>query len=202
MLLTAHTAETENSNVSDDANIKGHEDSHADADNKSDESAVISSNTPVGSMDRVIRILALRSDTKKYLKKEYPTQLQFEEFLQLSSEEIRATTMTEDNKVDNADDVGENHKTDENVRARFNQNDRAKLILLRRWTENNRADGKHIECEDFDRESFDAFVREEVSEDILLEILQELKISKEVKESLKTPSEKTPLTNPTEVAPQ
>ena len=194
VLLTAHTAETENSNVSYDANIKGHEDSNPDADNKSDESAVISSNTPVDCMDRVSRILALRPDTTKYLKKEYPTQLQFEEFLQLSAEEIRTTTMTEDNKVDNTDDVGENHKKDEHIRARFNQADRAKLILLRRWTENNRADGKHIECEDFDRESFDAFVREEVPNDILLEILQELKLSEEVKESLKDNGVHTPAT--------
>ena len=51
VLLTAHAAETENSNVSYDANIKGHEDSNPDADNKSDESAVISSNTPVDCME-------------------------------------------------------------------------------------------------------------------------------------------------------
>jgi len=183
VLLTSNTAETENSCVSDDAYIKAQEDPHADANDPSDASAAAAAATADPTVDKVIRILGLLPATKVYLKKEYPTQQQFEEFLQLSSEEVRATTMAEEgDKVDEEEDGEETDKKGKKgLRTRFNQADRAKLILLRRWTENNRAHGQKVKWEDFNRESFDIFVREEVPESILLEVLKELNLSKKAK---------------------
>ena len=189
VLLTSNTAETENSYVSDDADIKAQEDSHADANNTSD--ASVAAGTSVDAtiaiadptVDKVIRIIGLLPATKVYLKKEYPAQQQFEEFLQLSSEEVRTTTMAEEGeKVDREEDGGGTYnRGKKGLRERFNQADRAKLILLRRWTENNRAYGQNVKWEDLNRESFDIFVREEVPAAIHFEVLKELNLSKKAK---------------------
>ena len=77
VLLTSNTAETENSHVSDDADVKAQEDSHADANDTSDASAAAGAAIADPTVDKVIRILGLLPATKVYLKKEYPTQHQF-----------------------------------------------------------------------------------------------------------------------------
>eukprot|EP00984_Skeletonema_dohrnii_P004398 scaffold1565_cov144-Skeletonema_dohrnii-CCMP3373.AAC.9 len=202
VLLISNTAETETSCVSDDADIKAQEDPTAHANDTSDASAAdegTSVNDTIAiadpTVDKVIRILGLLPATKVYLKKEYPTQQQFEEFLQLSSEEVRATTMAEEgDKVDKEEDGGDTYKKGKKgLRARFNQADRAKLILIGRWTERNlNVDGHEIQWEDFNKKSFNEFVRKEVDDIILDEILDEMKLSKEVKETLKDNGVHTP----------
>mmetsp|Transcript_37168 Transcript_37168/g.75828 ORF Transcript_37168/g.75828 Transcript_37168/m.75828 type:complete len:855 (-) Transcript_37168:98-2662(-) len=203
VLLTSNTAETENSYVSDDADIKVQEDSHVDANDPSAAaaSAAAGAGASVGTttfdptVDKVIRILGLLPATKVCLKKEYPTQKLFEEFLQLSSEEVRANTMAEEgDKVDKEEDGGDTYKKGKkDLRARFNQADRAKLILIGRWTESNlNVHGHEIQWEDFNKKSFNDFVRKEVDDIILDEILDELKLSKEVKETLKDNGVHTP----------
>eukprot|EP00985_Skeletonema_marinoi_P004600 scaffold1991_cov73-Skeletonema_marinoi.AAC.1 len=135
-------------------------------------------------VEGVLNILDLRDETKVWLEQKYTEQKSFEAFLHMSSKKVKDMQLLSE-EIDS-------DKKEENVRARFNQADRAKLILLRRWTENNRADGQKFKWQCFNRESFDAFVREEVPNDILLEILQELKLSEEVKESLKDNGVHTP----------
>ncbi|KAK1743948.1 hypothetical protein QTG54_005545 [Skeletonema marinoi] len=135
-------------------------------------------------VEGVLNILDLRDETKLWLEQKYTEQKSFEDFLHLSSKKVKDMQLLSE-EIDS-------DKKEEKVRARFNQADRAKLILLRRWTENNRADGQKFKWQCFNRESFDAFVREEVPNDILLEILQELKLSEEVKESLKDNGVHTP----------
>jgi len=76
-------------------------------------------------------------------------------------------------KDEQEEDGGEYDKKDEQVRAIFNQADRDKLILLGRWSENNRGHGQEGNWEDFNKESFNAFVRK-VDDTILDEILEEL----------------------------
>ena len=119
------------------------EDSKTAKDGTSDASAGSSGKTqdpvPVDP-NKVIRIMGFRQETQDYLNKECPTKEKLEVFLELSSEEIRAIKKG-----------GEKDK-EEKDKPRFKQTDRAKLILLGRWTENNRADdhdGKGIRWEIF-----------------------------------------------------
>jgi len=64
VLLTSNTAETENSHVSDDADVKAQEDSHADANDTSDASAAAGAAIADPTVDKVIRILGLLPATK------------------------------------------------------------------------------------------------------------------------------------------
>eukprot|EP00984_Skeletonema_dohrnii_P034264 scaffold33512_cov113-Skeletonema_dohrnii-CCMP3373.AAC.5 len=166
------------------ATATGDEDSPAGTaaeDGTSDASAGTSGKTqdpgPVDTpVDKVIRLLGFRQNTLNYLRNNYPKQQQFEELLQLPSEEIRAIKK---------EDGGETNEK-EKGKARFNQNDRAKLILLGRWTENNLADdhdgkGKDIEWEIFNKKSFNGYVRD-VDAAILKEILKELHLDGKFKD--------------------
>eukprot|EP00985_Skeletonema_marinoi_P015596 scaffold8093_cov174-Skeletonema_marinoi.AAC.7 len=113
--------------------------------------------------------MGFRQETQDYLNKECPTKEKLEVFLELSSEEIRAIKKG-----------GEKDK-EEKDKPRFKQTDRAKLILLGRWTENNRADdhdGKGIRWGNFKKKSFNDFVRDTVDTAILKEILKELHLDK------------------------
>mmetsp|Transcript_11996 Transcript_11996/g.17903 ORF Transcript_11996/g.17903 Transcript_11996/m.17903 type:complete len:511 (+) Transcript_11996:99-1631(+) len=124
-------------------------------------------------VDKVIRIMGFRQETQEYLRKKYDTKEKLEEFLELSSEKMIRAIKKE-----------ERGEANENVLARFNQNDRAKLILLGRWTENNRADdhdGKGIRLENFNKKSFNDFVRDTVDAAILEEILKELHLDEKFK---------------------
>ena len=69
--------------------------------------------------------------------------------------------------------------------ARFNQAERAKLILVGRWTERY-LDGQDFKWANLNRKSLNEFVHKEVDAIIFEEILQELKLSEKRKRLLKT----------------
>lgn len=95
----------------------------------------------------------------KYLESKYQTMEGFEEFLELSSEEVRAS------KIDK--------EGDKFCAIRFNQADRAKLILVGRWAERH-LDGHESKWAHFNKKSFNEFVCGEVDDIILDEILKAL----------------------------
>jgi hypothetical protein len=159
----------------DGTSAKEAEDSKTAEDGTSDASVGTSSKTQVPvdlPVDKVIRIMGFRQETfQDYLNKECDTKEKLEEFLELSSEKIRAIKKG---------DGGEKEEKEKD-KPRFKQTDRAKLILLGRWTENNRADdddGKGIRWENFNKKSFNDFVRDTVDTAILEEILKELHLDK------------------------
>ena len=123
----------------------------------------------------IVRILGLSPATKEYLQNEYPTLAEFEDFMQLSSKEIRATTMQQDD-----DGVSRSNRSrrDERVCARFRQEDRAKLILLQRWMTMNQFDDRQINWDALCRDSFNLAFVHKVDEIILGEILEELHLTK------------------------
>ena len=135
--------------------------------------------SPEVTVHDVLRILGLRPTVKDYIQNEYPTVQNFENFLELSSEEI--TAMTEESG--NGGDF---------VCVRFNQADRAKLILLRRWWRSDDHSGgdQKLELGDLNRESFDSFARN-IDAIILDEILNELHLN-EMKDTLKNKGIHTP----------
>jgi len=111
-------------------------------------------------------LLNLRPATMEYLRNKIE---KLEHVIQLSSEEF---------KDEIYDKEGKKH-------ARFNQAERDKMILLSRWMEENRGDGQEVKFNwgDFNKESFNAFVRK-VDVIILDEVLEELKLSRDVKQTL------------------
>jgi hypothetical protein len=111
--------------------------------------------------------LNLRPETNEYLQSKLD---KLEETLLRSSEEIKDETYYKE---------GKKH-------VRFNQAERDKLTLLWRWMEKNRGDGREVKFNwgDFNKESFNAFVLK-VDGIILDEVLEELKLSEEVKVTLR-----------------
>ncbi len=109
-------------------------------------------------VERVFAILGLLPDTNKYLESKYQTMEGFDEFLQLSSEEVWASRSA---------------KEDGKFRARFNQADRAKLILVGRWTERN-LEGHESKWAHFNKKTFNEFICDEVDDIILDGILKVL----------------------------
>ena len=130
-------------------------------------------------VDKVIRILGLRPATKKYLS-DMHTLKEFEEFMQLPCEEIMGMTT----ECENAGDSKKIHVTI------FNQSERAKLILLRRWMNENRLDHHNFDWQSFSKQRFNEFASE-VEGTILDEILDELKLY-EKKDKLKRRRISTP----------
>jgi len=157
VLLQSDTNETEPSNLTKDAI-----NSNADTSSTTDASAGTSGSTQVervGTMGGKFAMLGLLPDTMKYLESEYQTVEGFEDFLQLSSEEVGSSKI---------------EKEDEKFRAiRFNQADRAKLILVGRWAERN-LDGHESKWAHFNKKSFNEYVCDEVDDIILDEILKAL----------------------------
>jgi len=138
-------------------------------------------------VEEVLNILDLRDETKTWLENKFTKQKSFEDFLKLSSEKIKNMQLS------TAEIDGSKQGRDGEKHARFNQAERDELILLRRWMKKNRvAGGQGVKWDDFNRESFETFVREEVPEDILDEILSELKITNEMKFTLKGSGIHTP----------
>ncbi len=129
-----------------------------------------------------LNILDLRDETKDWLENKYTTSRDIEDFLQLSSKKIEAMQLSTE-EID-SDKKGKKH-------ARFNQAERASFILLRRWTERY-LDGEDIKWANLNRKSFNELVCDEVDGIIFEEILRELKLSEEAKESLDKSGVKTP----------
>jgi hypothetical protein len=158
----------------------------ADASPSEENSASVETDAEV---EKVLNVLDLRDETKKWLKEEYKTLKSLEDFIQMSSEKVKDMLIKDEEKNDGSEQQGKNH-------ARFNQADRAKLILLRRWMKNKRGDGdaQKVEWkwEDFDRDSFETFVNEEVLKVILDEILKGLQFTDEIKDTLSSNDVITP----------
>jgi len=167
VLLHSDTDETEPSNFSKDA-VSNKVEENSNADTASAGTSRGSRRGRVETVGKTFAILGLMPDTMKYLESKYQTMEAFEEFLQLSSEEIGAS---------------KTGKEDEMFRARFNQADRAKLILVGRWAERN-LDGHESKWAHFNKKNFNEFVCDEVDDIILDEILKVLHLN-EQKEILK-----------------
>ena len=188
VLLPSHTVETEYSKFSKDAvavtvtvtDIKVEGDSNAGSSDTADASEGTSVSTQVDRMETMgkkFAILGLLPDTKKYLESKYQTMEGFEEFLQLSSEEVWASKTGKEN---------------EKFPAMFNQADRSKLILVERLAERNLGDHEN-KWAHFNKKSFNEFVCDEVDDIILDEILKVLHLNKH-KELLKDNGVQSPET--------
>lgn len=114
-------------------------------------------------VNKVLCVLNLRDETDHFLRTNYPTLKQFECFLKLSFEAIKAF-----------------HKINGELKEpRFMRSDRQEFIILRRWTEEkvNQLDGK-INWRCFSEESF-SDLREQVPKQDLSRVLKELGINNE-----------------------
>ena len=123
--------------------------------------------------DLVFSILNFTKASKAWFN---DNDVSIEEFLSLSSEVIKDTCYEK---------YGFQH-------AMFNQSEQDRLILLSRWMDCNKDDGQDVRWENFNRNSLNNFVSTEVSQDILDEILAELKIPEEVRDTLKDYGVHTP----------
>lgn len=109
-------------------------------------------------VEKVIGILNLRESTDEHIRAQYPTQKEFEDFFESTTQEIR--TMCKRN--------GKKWKD-----LLFKRSDTEEFVLLSRWIEKNEGEGGKINWDLFNKESFNDF-RKQAPKDDLVEVLKEL----------------------------
>jgi len=125
-------------------------------------------------VDKVLGFLNLRDDTDNYLREKYPTLKEFENFLELSFEAVKAM-------------YKENGLSKEPL---FKRSDREEFIVLHKWTKENQVGGE-ICWDYFNQKNFNDF-RGQALKDDLSKILEELGINNDkVKNALEAKSVRT-----------
>eukprot|EP00985_Skeletonema_marinoi_P002852 scaffold1171_cov144-Skeletonema_marinoi.AAC.7 len=139
-------------------------------------------------VNKVLDVLNLHDETDQYLKKNYPTLKEFENFLNLSSEAVKAF-----------------HKINGELKEpRFKRSDREEFIILRRWwaEEKKKQDNESVNWEQqydgkvnwghFNEENIND-LREKAPKEDLFKVLEELGINKpKVVDTLKAKGVQSP----------
>lgn len=109
-------------------------------------------------VEKVIGILNLRESTDEHIRAQYPTQKEFEDFFESTTQEIRKMCKR------NGKELRE---------PLFKRSDTEEFIILSRWIEKNESKGGKINWDLFSKESFNDF-RKQAPKDDLVEVLKEL----------------------------
>eukprot|EP00985_Skeletonema_marinoi_P020614 scaffold12321_cov115-Skeletonema_marinoi.AAC.1 len=115
-------------------------------------------------VNKVLDVLNLHDETDHFLKENYPTMKEFENFLNLSFEAVKAF-----------------HKINGELKEpRFTRSDREEFIILRRWLaeEKKKQDNGTVNWERFNEENF-YVLREQAPKKDLSKVLKELGINNE-----------------------
>ena len=113
-------------------------------------------------VNKVLDVLNLHDETDHFLKENYPTMKEFENFLNLSFEAVKAF-----------------HKINGELKEpRFTRSDREEFIILRRWLaeEKKKQDNGTVNWERFNEENF-YVLREQAPKKDLSKVLKELGIN-------------------------
>eukprot|EP00984_Skeletonema_dohrnii_P026489 scaffold15851_cov80-Skeletonema_dohrnii-CCMP3373.AAC.1 len=147
-------------------------------------------------VDKVLSVLNLRVETDQFLKENYPTLKEFETFLNLSFEAVKA--FHKENGELKEPRFTRSDREELIILARFakekKKQDNGKVTWVRKWfaTERKRQDDGTVNWEQFNEENFN-YLREQAPKEDLFKILKELGIDNDkVVNTLKVKSVQTP----------